>query len=137
MSRATLSALLAALLAGCGEGGEQAGDPVIPSYTPPDVEPPVAVSAEPTIQYPPALYERRVQGDVVLRLFVNATGELVPDSTRVAESSGFPALDSAALAGVTALRYAPARRRGVPVATAFLQPVEFRHPEGASNPGPP
>jgi TonB family protein len=67
----------------------------------------------------------------VLRLFVDSTGRLVPESSRVAESSGYPALDSAALAGARQLRFAPARRHGLPVATAFLQPVEFRHPEAA------
>src|SRR5204862_5475456 len=61
-----------------------------------------------------------------LRLFVDATGKLVPESTRVAEPSGYPALDSAALAGSATLRFAPAKRHGVAVATAFLQPVEFR-----------
>ena len=34
--------------------------------------------------------------------------------------------DSAALAGAKRLHFAPARRHGLPVATAFLQPVEFR-----------
>src|SRR2546426_8589021 len=49
----------------------------------------------------------------------------------VAESSGYPALDSAALGGAKKLRFAPARRQGVRVAAAFRQPIEFRHP-GAS-----
>jgi protein TonB len=91
----------------------------------------VAVNAESPIQYPRVLYDQKIEGNVVLRLFVDSTGRLVRDSTRVAESSGYPALDSAALAGSSELRFAPAKRRGVPVATAFLQPVEFRHPEGA------
>ena len=57
----------------------------------------------------------------------------------MAESSGYSALDSAALAGARKLRFAPARRRGLPVATAFLQPVEFRHPQasGAVSKGEP
>ena len=55
-----------------------------------------------------------------------STGKLIPESTRVAEPSGYAALDSAALAGSAALRFAPAKRHGVAVATAFLQPVEFR-----------
>jgi len=63
---------------------------------------------------------------VTLRLFVDSTGKLIPESTRVAEPSGYAALDSAALAGSAALRFAPAKRHGVAVATAFLQPVEFR-----------
>jgi TonB family protein len=74
------------------------------------------------------LFEQRIEGEVVLRLFTDSTGRLIPESTRVAESSNYPALDSAALAGSAKLRFAPAKRRGVPVATAFLQPVEFQHP---------
>jgi TonB family protein len=93
---------------------------------PPESEPPVALNPEVPIAYPPGLFEQKVEADVILRLYVDSTGKLVGESTRVAESSGYPALDSAALAGAFALRFAPAKRHGVPVATAFLQPVEFR-----------
>jgi TonB family protein len=92
------------------------------------------LNAEPAVQYPPDLYDQRVEGDVVLRLFADSTGQLVPESTRVAESSGFPPLDSAAVKGVARLRYAPARRHGFPVATTFLQTLEFRHPRGGGAP---
>ena len=104
--------------------------------TPPDQEPPVALNANSPIQYPPKLYDQKVEGDVVLRLFVDSTGRLAPESSKVAESSGYPALDSAALTGVKKLRFAPARRHGLAVATAFLQPVEFRHPGAAGAPPP-
>jgi hypothetical protein len=36
------------------------------------------------------------------------------------------------LRGVDQLHFAPARRDGVPVATAFVQPVHFRHPDLAT-----
>jgi len=94
----------------------------------PAEEPPVALNPEPPIQYPPALFDQRVEGSVVLRLFVDSTGRLFPESTKVAESSGYPALDSAAVSGAGRLRFAPGRRRGTPVAVSFLQPVEFKHP---------
>ena len=103
-----------------------AGDQSAQAAPPPESEAPVALNPDVPIAYPPALYDQKVEGDVTLRLFVDSTGKLVPESTRVAEASGYPALDSAALAGSKALRFAPAKRRGVPVATAFLQPVEFR-----------
>jgi TonB family protein len=93
---------------------------------PPESEAPVALNPDVPIAYPPALYDQKVEGDVTLRLFVDSTGKLMPESTRVAEPSGYAALDSAALTGSKALRFAPAKRHGVPVATAFLQPVEFR-----------
>jgi TonB family protein len=100
---------------------------------PPDQEPPVALNGDSPIQYPPRLYDQKVEGDVVLRLFVDSTGRLAPESSGVAEPSGYPALDSAALSGVRRLRFAPARRHGLPIATAFLQPVEFRHPQAGAS----
>ena len=103
------------------------------SSAPADQEPPVAINGDSPIQYPPRLYDQKVEGDVVLRLFVDSLGRMVPESSRVAESSGYPALDSAALTGARRLRFAPARRHCLAIATAFLQPVEFRHPQ-AGNP---
>jgi len=92
-------------------------------------EPPVALDAEPPVAYPPALYQQRISGTVLLRLFVDETGRVMPDSTRLQESSGYPALDSAALAAAPKLHYAPALRNGAPVATFFTQPIHFRHPD--------
>jgi TonB family protein len=89
----------------------------------------VALNADSPIQYPPRLYDQKVEGDVILRLFVDSAGRLVPESSRVAESSNYPTLDSAALSGARKLRFAPARRHGLAIATSFLQPVEFRHPQ--------
>ena len=103
----------------------------------PAEEPPVALNAEPAVQYPPGLYDQRIEGNVVLRLYADSTGQLAPESTRVAESSGNATLDSAAVRGVSRLRYAPARRRGLPVATVFLQTIEFRRPGGGGGPPPP
>jgi TonB family protein len=101
----------------------------------------VALNPDVPIAYPAALFEQKIEADVTLRLFVDSTGRLLPESTRVAESSNYPALDSAALAGSAGLRFAPAKRHGIAVATAFLQPVEFRQVgttrTGAVSPPPP
>src|SRR2546430_17363554 len=87
-----------------GEGGANA--------VPPSEEPPVALNPAPPIQYPPRLYDQRVEGEVVLRLFIDSTGRLVPESTKVAESSGYSGLDSAAMAGAPPPRLArPQRHR--------------------------
>jgi protein TonB len=94
-------------------------------------EPPVLTNPEVPVRYPPDVYSSRTEGTVVLRLFVDASGTLIADSTRIAEGSGTPALDSAALAAVPLMRFAPARQEGVPVGTAFLQPVHFRHPDAS------
>ena len=126
-------------LAGCHQAppAEQSGSGA--TGVPPDQEPPVALNADSPIQYPPRLYDQKVEGDVILRLFVDSAGRLLPESSRVAEPSGYPALDSAALMGARKLRFAPARRHGLAIATAFLQPIEFRHPQasGAVSKGEP
>jgi protein TonB len=95
----------------------------------PAFEPPVVTNAEPPVRYPTAAFQQNMEGTVILRLFVDSLGHLRPESTRVAEASGVPALDSAARAGVAAMKFAPARRNGRAVSTAFLQPVHFRRPE--------
>jgi len=92
-------------------------------------DPPVALDPESPIAYPVAVYQQGISGTVLLRLFVDETGRLAPDSTRIQESSGYPALDSAALAAAPRLRYAPALRNGVAVASLFTQPIRFRHPD--------
>jgi TonB family protein len=94
----------------------------------PAEEPPVAVNATSPVRYPPALLERGIEGRVLLRLYVDAGGTVVPDSTRLAESSGYPALDSAALAGAPKLKFSPALHQGQPTPALFLQPVQFRSP---------
>ncbi|HUL49920.1 MAG TPA: energy transducer TonB [Gemmatimonadales bacterium] len=137
--KARAAAALLVLTLACRKSAtvEQAASrPVTPP--PPEQEAPVALNGDVPIQYPPRLYEQRVEGDVVLRLFVDSAGQLAADSSRVAESSGYPALDSAALAGAQKLRFAPARRRGIPVGATFLQPIEFRHSRGrAARTAPP
>ena len=130
-----LAGLLAVGPAGCRQAppAEQSGSGA--PGVPPDQEPPVALNADSPIQYPPRLYDQKVEGDVMLRLFVDSVGRLLPESSRVAESSGYPALDSAALTGARKLRFAPARRHGLSIATAFLQPIEFRHPQAVGGAG--
>ncbi len=105
----------------------------LPDNAPPPVDqprdqPPVALNAQTPVQYPPALFDQGIEGTVILRLFADSAGTLVNDSTRVQESSGYPALDSAAVAAAPALLFAPARRDGRAVAASFLQPIYFRHP---------
>jgi TonB family protein len=97
-------------------------------------EPPQMLNEELPFRYPVTLYRQKVQGNVTLRLFVDAEGRVHPDSTRIAEPSGHAALDSAALAGASRLRFRPARLRGTPMPVALLYPVHFRHHEGAPLP---
>jgi protein TonB len=80
-------------------------------------------------RYPPALYAQKVQGNVTLRIFIDREGAIVPDSTRIAETSGFTALDSAAMKGSRDLKFEPAKTQGQPVPVSILLPVFFRHPD--------
>lgn len=123
--------LLLLVVAACTGEGSPDVEPGADAQ-PPEYEPPVALNAVSAVEYPVDLFEQRVEGTVLLRLYLLDDGTVVPDSTAIAESSGNTALDSAALAGVPRMTFAPARRMGVPVETVFMQPVYFRHPEGAA-----
>jgi protein TonB len=131
-----LSAIaLGLILAGCPgrDDGTVALGSEPPAATDEPVDlPPVAINPVSPMIYPPALLEQGIEGRVLLRLYVDAQGRLVADSTRIAESSGYPALDSAAVQGAASLRFSPALRRGRPVAAPFLQPVHFRNPRNRS-----
>ncbi|MBA2686757.1 MAG: TonB family protein [Gemmatimonadaceae bacterium] len=100
----------------------------------PDVLP-VMLNKELPFRYPPALYAQKIQGNVTLRIFVDSAGMVVTDSTHVAETSGFAALDSAAVKGSRELKFNPAKTRDSRVPVSILFPVYFRHPEAAPLPG--
>ena len=98
-------------------------------------EPPTLLTEQLPFKYPAALYARKVQGNVTLYLFIGRDGRVLTDSTRLEEPSGFPALDSAAIAGAPGLRFVPAKLHGEPMAVSILFPVYFRHPEARPLPG--
>jgi TonB family protein len=94
----------------------------------PDIAP-VMLNKELPFRYPPALYAQKVQGNVTLRIYIARDGSIVADSTRVAETSGFNALDSAAMKGSRDLKFEPAKTQGQAVPVSILLPVFFRHPD--------
>lgn len=98
-------------------------------------EAPKVLNTELPFRYPAMLYARKVQGNVTLRLYIDITGQARADSTRIEESSGYAALDSAAVKGSQELKFIPARLHGEPLATTVLFPVYFRHPEAHALPG--
>jgi TonB family protein len=102
--------------------------------TKPD-EVPRMLNAEPPFHYPPMLYAQKVQGNVTLYLHIDRNGQVRPDSTRIEESSGYAALDSAAVKGSQELQFVPAKLRGEPMEISILFPVYFRHPEAHALPG--
>lgn len=85
--------------------------------------------------YPPALYEQKVQGNVLLRIFIDTAGRVLPESTQVLETSGYPALDSAAVRGSQKLEFTPAMRDGKPMPVSVRHPVYFRRRDVPPLPG--
>jgi TonB family protein len=98
-------------------------------------EMPVLLNTELPFRYPAVLYTRKAQGNVTLSLFIDRDGRVFGDSTRVDETSGFTALDSAAVQGARALRFVPAKLHGEAIPISILFPVFFRHPDAAPLPG--
>lgn len=96
---------------------------------------PRILNKELPFRYPAALYARKVQGNVTLRLFIDKDGRVHPESTQVLESSGYASFDSAAIRGSEELRFVPAKLRGEPMAVTTLFPVYFRYPGAAPLPG--
>jgi len=126
LSRGSLVLLLAAIV-GCKKGeGSGATFQTVGRQT--DLAP-VMLNKELPFRYPPALYAQKVQGNVTLRIFIDSNGAIVAESTRIAETSGFTALDSAAMKGSRDLKFEPAKTMGQPVPVSILLPVYFRHPD--------
>jgi TonB family protein len=120
--------VLLLLATGACKKGEGSNLPFQTVGRQPDVAP-VMLNKELPFRYPPALYAQKVQGNVTLRIYIDSNGAIVPESTRVAETSGFNALDSAAMKGSRDLRFEPAKTQGQPVPVSILLPVFFRHPD--------
>ncbi len=87
----------------------------------PDVLPSEVHSPFPA--YPPELLARRIQATVVLRLRIAADGT-VAEAT-VHKTSGYEAMDQAALAGVKSWKFKPAQKNGKQVETIVRKPFTF------------
>jgi len=122
-----MALVAAVMVAGCNKG-DGSGLPFQTVGKQPDVAP-VMLNKELPFRYPPALYAQKVQGNVTLRIFIDREGAIVADSTRIAETSGFTALDSAAMKGSRDLKFEPAKTQGQAVPVSILLPVFFRHPD--------
>jgi len=78
----------------------------------------------PSPTYPPAAQLRKLQGRVVLKVHVLASGQ--PDSVDVAQSSGYDILDQAAIKAVTAWAFDPAKRGSKPIDGWVNIPINFK-----------
>ena len=132
----TVFVLLAPITTGCmdKDTSQKVAQAFQAGSSSPD-ELPQMLNTELPFRYPAALYARKVQGNVTLRLHVDRDGQVTADSTRIEESSGYAALDSAAVKGSQELRFIPAKLHGEPMHVTILFPVYFRHPEAHALPG--
>ncbi|MFN8570454.1 MAG: energy transducer TonB [Gemmatimonadaceae bacterium] len=123
-------AMLLFVLIGCGDDGLLARW----MGKQPPLELPVLETTDLPFRYPPGLFIERIQGDVVLRLYIDSLGRVVTDSTRVAEASKYAPFDSAAIEGAAKLSFHPAKRGTHRIPYAVLFPVKFRLPAAAATP---
>ena len=134
--RAAALALAVAVLAAACDTKAATKDAIDAMWSGPKPdELPRMVNRQLPFHYPSALYSQKVQGNVTLRIWIDEHGAVKPESTRVVETSGYAALDSAAVRGSQELQFVPAKLNGEPLALGILFPVYFRHPEAAPLPG--
>lgn len=88
-----------------------------------EMEGPRPLFEESPVEYPADMWDRDVEGSTLVRVLVSEEGGV--DSVVVAESSGYPSLDSAAVKGARAMRFAPARKDGEPLRVWARVPVHF------------
>jgi periplasmic protein TonB len=89
------------------------------------VTPPKQMPGSP-FHYPEDLWDAGVEGETVLRLWVNPGGTV--DTVRVERTSEYPAFDSSAVNGARDLHFEPARQGEEPVGAWVLLPVQFDLP---------
>jgi TonB family protein len=94
-----------------------------------DIAPATRIDGKLEIPYPPELFAKRIQGEALLYLYVDSTGAVVNDSSRIAKTSGQAAFDAAALEAAPHLRFTPAHRGTVPVAAPIQVPIKFTLPD--------
>ena len=101
--------------------------PPAPEATPPKVTPPRSDAAylqNPQPRYPMSARRRGEQGTVVLKVLVTAEG--LAGSVSVQASSGYSALDQAALEAVKSWKFVPARQGSQAVEGWHLVPIVFK-----------
>ena len=88
-----------------------------------EIKPPALRATESAVEHPRHLAAAGVAGTTALRLLIDPEGQV--DSVEVAQSSGHPGLDSAAVHGARRMTFEPAIRGGRPVSAWVDVPVRF------------
>ncbi len=89
----------------------------------PVIQEPELITLDSPFNYPKNLWNEGVEGETVVMVRVTETGGV--DSVYVAESSGMPAFDSAAVVGARDLRFTPGRRDDQRATMWARLPVRF------------
>ncbi|WP_395850791.1 TonB-dependent siderophore myxochelin receptor MxcH [Cystobacter fuscus] len=121
-------ALLVAGLLGTGESRAQEAPPAAPALEAPKLK----ESAE--APYPPQALEERLEAKVVLRLTLDAEGQVTQAEVVGPAGHGF---DEAAREAALRMRFEPARRNGTPMPSRILYTYEFQPPPEPTPPAPP
>ena len=98
-----------------------------PDTSPPDSLPRLLNDSLP-FKYPIGLYLQLIDDSVTLRLHVDTYGRPVAESTKVEVPASHAAFDSSALAGSKDLLFRPAIRKGKPIPSTVLFPIQFKIP---------
>ena len=96
-----------------------------------EIQQPIPLLDEMTIDYPLNLWDQAIEGETLLRVLVTEEGSV--DSVEIFESSGHPAFDSAAVAGVINLQFDPATQDGESIGVWVTLPVQFSKRPPADN----
>ena len=91
------------------------------------LKPPVRIDSLHPFEYPPSAWSFGASGTTVLKILISETGSV--DSAFVLQSSGDPALDSAAIVNARRLVWEPAEQGGRPIPIWGRLPVIYPRPE--------
>ena len=106
-------------------GGDISETPTFTPYTvAPDLRNRQEASAAILREWPTMLRDAHIGGTVIVWFFIDESGKVV--NTKVSESSGFAALDEAALRVADVFRFTPALNRDQPVKVWVEMPITFR-----------
>lgn len=103
---------------------ERQGPHFVPHDVPPSLINPQEVRDYLAAYYPPELRVTGIEGNVVLWLFVNESGQVT--RLQVKDSSGSPAFDALATSAAQLMRFRPALSSDRTVGVWVAQPLTFR-----------
>ena len=91
--------------------------------TPKDIRPAKELR-QPSVQYPPTSRDNGEEGTVTLLLAVQTDGSI--SDIRIARSSGYPRLDTAAQKALRNIKLQPATCHGKPIAVRIHKSITFK-----------